>query len=1149
LSALLGPLTAAAFTYGTPDELHLWADLDGDTRADAVIVDRVTGSFRVGYQPVPGEYKWAAARASGMQSVTGASAGKILGLAKQELLVTAVNANAVNVLNAENLTTNPPPVAAYPNFIGPSEVVAVDIASAGNTAHDDLVIVATESNPAFPSGVERRRNNAGVFSVLGAQAQTALLEQLQVVRLVAAGPDLVAGILRDPVKDTFRVWAPTSFPSGFVTEATVPSGLTHLFGRFNAHDRHHFLFFQPGKSDFLSLPVNLTPSNTPALGTSLTFDLGFPVSHLLPLLTTTNRLLAVFADGKSARVYRFDGNSAPVELQKFDAPPDESFVGVLPTPDGSFLLYSGTPGLGASASYHRFAPNATGLQFNKTASGALPGVNAFGTAANVFLFAGEPFVANPPVLVRTLNAADWSSQPNLAGADVLVQAERLGTSAAGLDNPTARNLGPKPAGVTHALPNQYAAPISVASFQPAAGDEVVDFALTPPPGPQQGAMNVRITALNQPATVVWRTSPEQPWTSAANVATIPLFQNSSVEFFGLTGNRKSRIRTARYTFPAAPAEQDSDGDGVPDFVELAKGLDPLGGSDSDADGYTDLDELLAGTNPKGLNSPPAAQPIAKAQVNAAFDLYATPRPYDGFTPGEVPAQNGQLVHLHRLDGSFIETDATTNLALASLNPAARFADAPADTTLGLLSLATESHFQIASAGPSAQVGRELLRLVPVPSLAAPTVSFTPTAAPLATQADAWIAAAKAAFANAAKPNVQARLDIRETVAALLLERKVEQVLTARGFSFPATNRLSLFPFRSGDINRQAVSLAELNDLESLGYAGEPAWKLSGMLAQLNGFLALPDTAPLAVLAEEVYRLSSLSNNAAPGRFPLPVEVLRTFCDTGKLHSNYLAASALTDSERTTAFTTSKGMLLALSPRPTNTFDLEVTLTSFAAGGTTLKLVGSANTRNLFVAPGVPFKFPESFRLLAGSRVRVLAFTDFSDPWPGEDLQVIAAELIAIPAPTLVDTDGDFLPDDWECAFLGGVGDDALQDYDGDGVSNLQEYLDGTDPKDAKSAAAVAVSLATPTITVEESGAGQLKLRWSFPAQYAGKFEFVIQATADLGGGFAGESVTPVYLGGGQFEAVLPADAPAKFFLLQQLKALPAAQQQRVSVRR
>jgi hypothetical protein len=49
---------------------------------------------------------------------------------------------------------------------------------------------------------------------------------------------------------------------------------------------------------------------------------------------------------------------------------------------------------------------------------------------------------------------------------------------------------------------------------------------------------------------------------------------------------------------------------------------------------------------------------------------------------------------------------------------------------------------------------------------------------------------------------------------------------------------------------------------------------------------------------------------------------------------------------------------------------------------------------------------------------------------------------ALPAP---DEDADGLPDDWEERFFGAGGATPLGDPDHDGLSNLQEWLAGTDP--------------------------------------------------------------------------------------------------------
>jgi hypothetical protein len=52
--------------------------------------------------------------------------------------------------------------------------------------------------------------------------------------------------------------------------------------------------------------------------------------------------------------------------------------------------------------------------------------------------------------------------------------------------------------------------------------------------------------------------------------------------------------------------------------------------------------------------------------------------------------------------------------------------------------------------------------------------------------------------------------------------------------------------------------------------------------------------------------------------------------------------------------------------------------------------------------------------------------------------------VNIPAP---DADGNGLPDDWELRYFGHTGTDPNADDDGDGVSNRQEYQNGTSPTD------------------------------------------------------------------------------------------------------
>jgi hypothetical protein len=51
----------------------------------------------------------------------------------------------------------------------------------------------------------------------------------------------------------------------------------------------------------------------------------------------------------------------------------------------------------------------------------------------------------------------------------------------------------------------------------------------------------------------------------------------------------------------------------------------------------------------------------------------------------------------------------------------------------------------------------------------------------------------------------------------------------------------------------------------------------------------------------------------------------------------------------------------------------------------------------------------------------------------------------------IDSRGCGMPDSWQLQYFGNLNQNPLGDYDGDGVSNLQEFLDGTNPTNAASA--------------------------------------------------------------------------------------------------
>jgi hypothetical protein len=144
--------------------------------------------------------------------------------------------------------------------------------------------------------------------------------------------------------------------------------------------------------------------------------------------------------------------------------------------------------------------------------------------------------------------------------------------------------------------------------------------------------------------------------------------------------------------------------------------------------------------------------------------------------------------------------------------------------------------------------------------------------------------------------------------------------------------------------------------------------------------------------------------------------------------------------------------------------------------------------------------------------------------------VISATLISEPAAPVPLSFSGLLPGGWELLFFGGPVD-PYADADKDGISNLQEFLDGTDPMNPLSHSAFAVNLGLPTLKIEppsNPGKGS-SLMFNFPASYAAKFNFMIQSTPDLGMAFNSTPLSPAPAGGGDLTVELPVSSEGSGF--------------------
>ena len=103
--------------------------------------------------------------------------------------------------------------------------------------------------------------------------------------------------------------------------------------------------------------------------------------------------------------------------------------------------------------------------------------------------------------------------------------------------------------------------------------------------------------------------------------------------------------------------------------------------------------------------------------------------------------------------------------------------------------------------------------------------------------------------------------------------------------------------------------------------------------------------------------------------------------------------------------------------------------------------------------GLSYQWRVNGANLSGATADTLLLTNVSTGNEGQYSVVLvngSGSVTSAPAALLLDSDRDGLPDSWEQTYFGGLGQKPTGDFDGDGVSNLDEFLQGTNPADSAS---------------------------------------------------------------------------------------------------
>lgn len=1164
------------FVYATPETFVAQPDLDGDGVADLVVIERASGIIRAALadrdinwlEPVPG----------GVSAVSGVAAGNFEAPSHDSLALVAPATNRIHVFSYAGDTLNRIPRPVHNAIWGLGELAAIEENNSGTPATVELVGLSTLHNPDYP-GIRDflSYNGSTMESYDPGFARATTVERDYRNMLAEAGLPLL-GCFRetsDPLVDLFALVDTIGGSFDTLEEVPVAHGAEVIHASFDKSGGFQFVFHVPGSDTF-----ECHAWNGGGLDPVATFTLSAPAQRLFPYVSS--RLTGIFAvsmDGLTARFHSFNGFDIPQDSGIITPTSGQQVSLVLPQTDESIIILSGPSGEDPTAHAERFGFD--GSFFSPIASYPPPSLQHLVPGSNVLLFSQQPFIHDNATLTGRLGAGVWTSAVALGGS-IEVLAESYAGETGGLGDPSPVLLGSTPAGTTDALVNQVESDIALYDRTVAVGAVAGSVTASPGPGSYAESITVELRPSDPAINVLYRILPDGNWINGTGPIG-PRFEDFSLQFFGITsGDERTPIFTAAYTISVPPSGLDSDKDGVPDYVEIDAGLDPVNsGDDGDGDGFNDLLELLAGTDPADDTSMPPSReldsdgdtfsdleealagtsptdpldfPAGSAVLNfqTVFDLIAVPYSHDGVADLRTPSLDEGLeipggeslattVRLYDPAASLIGVDRTALHGLGGVtDPSAYINEVAVDHPDLFQVVSTERTFNIDVAAADRRRGRQLAAIVPIPEVVLPPVPYAYGGAGgnLGAEAAAWTAAARAHFLSLPRPQVVRDVDVLDTLVLMLVELKVENILTYRGIL--SGDPLTLTGYRAnetpvelsaapGDGSRRVLvpnaTLASLRhkfDATDTGYLPKHVFAVVDELVQAGLDARV---AALASVAAEIFRISAATADDTPGSLLPPLDALRQFVRTGSLlHTGYLSdpeTAPLDSATMVLAYSAVPYILSQEMARPMEFRVLRITGSGSGSGCTVLEDTTSFASVSLVDFRGNPYALPDAFQIPTGTEIHVQGYADVSsDCLAAHTIEVIPpVQVVYLPVASSSDNNQNLIPDQVEELYP--VGLNTFGDSDADGYTDLQETLDGTDPTNpAKHQSGPPVDLSPPVISISESGGSTFSLHFDFPADYADSLTFRLFSGADLDTMALDTGFDAVHTGAGQFQLTI-----------------------------
>ncbi len=543
------PPARSAFVYESATEFFTAGSFLGDGSTNVLVLDKLTGNARVGLVDNNGNLAWSAPLVTGSDNLTGCAVGRTVSTNRDSLAVTAPELNHVYLLDLSNTNSTGAPVVIAPNGIGPHSLADLAAPEGGTPAFDSL-LVASSFNSASTEQLDLLNLSNGVPAAAGSFFDDGSFERANALQPAPDGPTFAVGVVRGQTNDELHIWQFTNSPAVMLVFSNLSSGSAYVFGNFNAEPLPRFIFYQPGGTNLIIVPLLQTNAGY-AFGAPVNVSLSEAVQQVFFLALGTNgSALLQYADGVQG--LQLPGG-APVlssEYQTGTGAAGNVFIGLVPLPGGQFVLLDAPPGSAASA--HAQVIAFDGTNFAQRSTSNLPLVSSRGTRANVWLFQLEPFVYRSPGFIASLNSPDWADGVSgLPGAvQVLTEADS-GTNS-GLGNVTTNNLGAPPGGTGFGIANQYNPAISLFSYSPPRAPDPITVTISPPPGSYGSPLGISFTVSPPGAGILYRAGDGDSWHLYS--ASFSITNDTTIQYYGTNAAAgRSQLQLAGYSLGSPSA--------------------------------------------------------------------------------------------------------------------------------------------------------------------------------------------------------------------------------------------------------------------------------------------------------------------------------------------------------------------------------------------------------------------------------------------------------------------------------------------------------------------------------------------------------------------------------------------------------------------